>query len=150
MKTQVKEQIKKIITNIDGDQRFTAAQKAVLRLLWVNWGRHFSQREIAKSETWIGCHPEHEAEIMRGMLDTTTRMVRQIIRDLRVGHNIPILSDRQGYWLPETQEECDKYMASMELRAKAQAKAAVDTFNAMSEATGFTSEFMKKLQISIA
>jgi hypothetical protein len=146
----IKEQVKGIIIFIDEDRRFTAAQTSVLRLLWVKWGRHYSQREIAQTEAWLGCHPEHEADIRHGRFDTTTRMVRQIIRDLRVVHNIPILSDRKGYWLPETKEECDKYMADMEGRAKAQAAAAVETFNAMSAATGFTSEVMKKLQLTIS
>lgn len=51
--------------------------------------------------------------------ETTNRMVRSIIRDLRVNHGIPIISDTSGYWLPITEREILDFVKHLEILAKA-------------------------------
>ena len=91
-----------------------------------------TQREISDSAQWLGCHPIHEDEI--GLLnkkETTLRKVRQIVRTLRITHNIPILSDTKGYWLTDDKAEMTEYLQRIEATAKSQAAAWFETYKAM-------------------
>lgn len=105
--------------------------------------RHITQEEIAKSERWIGCHPEHERGIREGNLDTTLRMVRQIIRDLRIKYFVPILSDHTGYYLPATEEEAAEYLNDLAGKAQSQTRAWFETYNAMKTALNITQPFFE-------
>lgn len=131
MKQKIREKIRQIIDK----GGFTKPQEAVARILWAAYGKRLSQRDIARAEPWIGCHPEHEAHINAGKFETTTRMVRQVIRDLRIKHGIPVLSDTTGYFLPETQTECDVYLTGLKIKSIALADACILTYNAMHVAT---------------
>lgn len=104
-----------------------------------------TQRQIMKSASWLGCHPVHEDEI--GLVnkdDTTLRKIRQIIRNLRINHNVLILSDVKGYWIPETEEEIQEYLERMEATAKAQAKAWYETYRAMRHNFKIKSEYFEQ------
>ena len=94
-------------------------------------GGRISQRAIAISEPWLGCHPEHETNVVRNEFESTLRKVRQIIRDLRIIHKIPVLSDSDGYFLPSTQEEADEYLKRVESEARARAASSLETYRAM-------------------
>jgi hypothetical protein len=86
-----------------------------------------TQKQIAKSEDWIGSHPTHEG--WNG--ETTTRMVREVIRQLRVVHSLPILSSRDGYWLPETVQEIDEFLAIDERQVRARNQSSLETYRAL-------------------
>lgn len=105
-----------------------------------------TQRDIAKSEAWMGSHPRFEDY---SVTDTTLRKVRQIIRDLRLNHNAPILSDRDGYWIPSREEEVTEYLDRIEQEAKAQTKAWFETYKAMKFTFGATSDFFEQMRADI-
>jgi hypothetical protein len=121
------------------------AEAAVLRLLEENWndGNRVSQREIVATEEWLGCHPKHESEVVAHEYESTTRMVRQIIRNLRVEWAIPVLSDRDGYFLPLEEADAKKYLAELHRTAKARAAASMVTYHKMCEAFGFQGELLE-------
>jgi len=88
-----------------------------------------TQREIMKSERWLGCHDTHEADInLRNPEETTLRQVRAIIRRLRIEYHVPILSDVKGYWVPETMSEVEDAMQRLEATARAQARSWQETY----------------------
>lgn len=120
------------------------AEKAVLRLLWTAWVEEtgkITQGDIAKSQEWLGCHPKYESDVVRNKRESTLRQVRQIIRNLRIDHKIPILSDNKGYWIPRTESEVIEYVERMEKIAKAQAASWHQTYRAVSETLNVTSSF---------
>lgn len=120
-------------------------ERAVMSVLWEPFQkrepRKITQRQIAKSQRWLGCHPKHEKDIVRDEWETTLRQVRKIIRELRVTHLIPILSSREGYWICTSKEEAQEYIQTLELQAKSQAKAWFETYKAMKESLQIQSEF---------
>lgn len=97
-----------------------------------------SQAELAQLVE-AGNHKIHEEHLKSN--DTTLRQIRQIIRNLRVRWHAPILSDRQGYWIPKTEEEVLKYLTKLERTAMAQAKAHMITYNAMKQTFNVQSSF---------
>lgn len=123
----------------------TWPERAVMNQLMIGLeqNRPITQEEIAKSERWIGCHPEHERGIKEGHMDTTLRMVRQIIRDLRIKYHVPVLSDNRGYYLPRTEEEAAEYLKELETKAQSQAKSWFETYGAMKVALNITSPFFE-------
>lgn len=104
-----------------------------------------SQRDIARSVRWLGCHPTHEAMIARNKWETTTRQVRQIINDLRLKYQVPILSDRHGYWIARRESEAREYLSRIELEVKSLVKANFERYKAMKEALDISSEYMERL-----
>lgn len=122
---------------------------AVLGLLtgdrYVPGGR-ISQRGIAVSAPWLGCHPEHEADVVRNEFESTLRKVRQIIRDLRIIHKIPVLSDSDGYFLPSTQEEADEYVKRVEAEARARAASSLETYRAMRDMLTVGNKFFEAIE----
>lgn len=124
----------------------TMPERAVMSQLMTGLAeaRHITQEEIARSERWIGCHPKHEENIRGGKkMETTLRMVRQIIRDLRIKYCIPILSNESGYYLPTSEEEATTFLNNLAETAKSQAKAWFETYNAMRNALNITSPFFE-------
>lgn len=127
-------------------ERFNDEERAVLNILM----RHFNDRkvtqlEIARSERWMGCHPKHEADIRSNKMETTTRQVRQIIRDLRVKWEVPIISDVKGYWIVNSQEEAQEYLSRLEIEAKAQIKSWIETSDAMERALNIHNLFFTNI-----
>lgn len=108
-------------------------------------GTWITQLDIAKSERWIGCHPKHEVNIYNGKTDTTTRMIRQVIRDLRIKYNMPILSSVKGYKLVETRQEASEYLERIEREVKARNKSSFETYTAMKNALGVSNSFLDRI-----
>lgn len=127
--------------------KLTPEQDAVLALLEAAHApdARLSQRDIARSAAWLGCHPKHEAEVVANEFESTTRQVRDIIRQLRLEHLIPVLSDRGGYFLPSSQGEADSYIKRMESEARARAAASMVTYNVMKHTLGVTSAFFEAI-----
>lgn len=125
----------------------TDEERAVMANLWSNYGKgKVTQLQIARSERWMGCHPKHEADIRANKMETTTRQVRQIIRDLRVKWEVPIISDVNGYWIVTSQEEAQEYLNRLEIEAKAQIKSWIETSHAMTRALNLNNLFFTNLQ----
>lgn len=89
-----------------------------------------TQRQIAKHDRFLGCHKQHEEQITHPnhIKESTLRKVRQIIRDLRLIHGAPILSDTSGYWIPTKLQEVNDTLSRIEQTARSQAKAHMVTF----------------------
>lgn len=125
----------------------TEGQDAVLALLLEHWqpGVRLSQRDIVKSAPWLGCHPEHEADVVANEFETTTRMVREQIRDLRL-RGVPVLSDRAGYYLPSDMSEATEYVQRTSATARARAKASMVTYHTMRRSLGVSDPFLDSLK----
>lgn len=125
-------------------------ERAIMRVLYAAWTSgstaHITQRELAKSEAWLGCHEKHEFDKVQNPTETTLRKVRQIVRDLRLKHNAPILSDRDGYWIPSDSREVQEYLQRIEQEAKSQAAAWFETYKAMKGTFGVSSAFFEGSQ----
>lgn len=124
-------------------------QQRVLYGIWQEWPKQgkLTQRDLATMALGLGHHEIHEEHLPSKKNETTLRKVRQIIRDLRVTHNLPILSDKTGYWLPHTIAECEEYLRRIEAMARAQAAAWHETYRAMERTVGVRSEFFDKQRI---
>lgn len=120
------------------------AVMSVIYQAWLKGGKKVTQRDIAKSERWLGCNKKHELDIVKDPKETTLRKVRQIVRDLRVTHRAPILSDRKGYWIPLTFSEVNQYLVRIEGEAKAQAAAWFETYRAMQKTFEVESKFFEQ------
>ncbi len=103
-----------------------------------------TQLQIARSARWLGCHPKHE-QMLRDKLSSTLRNVRQIVRDLRLKHDAKIISDTDGYWIPESPEEVQEYLLRLEATARSQAKAWMVTYQHMKKVFGVESPFFNQL-----
>lgn len=127
--------------------RISTEEAAVLYAIWEAWGqsKKITQQQIADSERFLGCHPKYEADIVSKKRDSTLRQVRQLIRNLRILHGVPILSDARGYWIPYSIDEASEYLERTEAIAKAQAAAWFETYRAMRDTLGITSSFFERL-----
>ena len=107
-------------------------EETVILNLLQNSKSKLTQRQIALSEPFLGCN-RHELESVpkSRQFETTLRRVRQIIRDLRIKHKQPILSDKDGYWYSTNIEEAADVLQRMEVMAYAQAAAWHETYQAM-------------------
>lgn len=121
----------------------TAHESDVLTVL--RSGKH-TQAQIA-AKVVVGWHPKHEAHLPITD-ESTLRKIRQIIRDLRLNHGVKILSDIDGYWITESQEEAKEYLERIERTAKAQAKSHMVTYHMMSNLFGLKSEYFDKQSIA--
>lgn len=143
--TDFQELIKTRVLDLSKED-LTPEEKAVMANLWSNYGQgKVTQLMIARSERWMGCHPKHEADIRANKMETTTRQVRQIIRDLRVKWEVPIISDVKGYWIVTSQEEAEEYLDRLEIEAKAQIKSWIETSNAMKHALNIHNLFFTNI-----
>lgn len=122
-------------------------EMAVLELLIRQWQfssstEKISQDAISQTVQNLGRHEQHERHVPRKK-STTNRKVRQLIRNLRVKFGVPILSGRDGYWLPKSEKDSIDYIDRLELLARAQAKAWYETYEAMSDALEVSSEYFE-------
>lgn len=104
-----------------------------------------TQRDIARSAPWLGCHPKHERDVSGNEFETTTRKVRHVVRNLRIKHKIPILSSTSGYFVPDTNEEVSEYLDRMERESKSRAEASIETYRVMAETLNIKSEYFEGL-----
>ena len=95
--------------------------------------RKISQRDIANSEPWLGCHGKFEGDIVsrNKQHESTLRKVRQIVHDLRVDFGIPIISDRHGYWIPTNEDEANAFIERLEAETKASIASKAMTYKAL-------------------
>lgn len=120
-------------------------EQAIIRLLHERWNerKQTTQAQIARAVLGLGHHERHEDGLPTKKNESTLRKVRQIIRDIRVNHGIPILSDSCGYWLPYNIEECQTFIAKMERTAKAHMAARYETYRAVERSLGLRSDFFE-------
>lgn len=127
-----------------GKSGIPSEAKDVLRVLYNrmtgNLGK-VTQEDLVRILPQLGNHPKHEKP---PTMDTTLRKVRQIIRDLRVKHWAPILSDKEGYWIPQTKEEAQEYMNRVEGEIRARVAASFETYKCMKESLGIANTFLDK------
>lgn len=128
--------------------RISLEESAVLYAIWEAWGlqKKITQQQIADSERFLGCHPKYEVDAVAKKRDSTLRQVRQLIRNLRITHGVPILSDPKGYWIPYSTTEASEYLERAEAFAKAQAAAWFETYRAMRDTLNITSSFFERLE----
>lgn len=119
--------------------QLTNDEKAILNLI-SSANHRITQEEIAKSEKWLGSHPEYEVE----KRESSLRKIRQVIRDLRIKKGYMILSDAKGYWLMKDRKEAIEYCERIERVAKSQAKAWFETYNAMRKNFGLNSQYFEQ------
>lgn len=109
-----------------------------------NCDKRITQRQIALHENLLGCHPIYESNInLPNPNESTLRKVRQIIRDLRLIHNAPILSDVKGYFVPQDESEINEYLTRVEKLAKAQARAWHETYQHMKNTFAVESSYFE-------
>lgn len=77
----------------------------------IHRNKRVKMAELAR-QTALGDYETYE-ESQEG---TTKRKVRKIIRDLRIKHRIPIMSDIKGYFLAHVQAEAVDFMGRIEKR----------------------------------
>ena len=115
-------------------------EKAVLSIIFYEApklkNRRITQRQIANTERWMGIHKKYEDHLKISKIDSTLRKVRQIIRNLRINHKAPILSDINGYWIPKSRLEVTDNLSRIENVAKAQAKAFYETYTELRKCFG--------------
>ncbi len=127
-----------------GHSPIPASHKSVLRLLFKEWqasANKMTQSYISGAIPDLGGHHTHE-DIRTH--DSSLRQVRQVIRDLRVLHGAPILSDSHGYWIPHSESEVRTYLTSLEREARAAAAAHFETYTAMKKSLGIDSAFFDR------
>lgn len=115
-------------------------EQSILQVLQT--GGKFTQRELARSEPFLNCH-KHELESVpkQRQFETTLRQVRQLIRNLRIIHHQPILSDTKGYWYSTDIDEAAEVIKRMEVTAKAQAASWHETYKAMRNTYNIRSDY---------
>lgn len=123
------------------EENLNSEEKIVYELIKGCTGR-ITQRQIMTHARYIGCHPIHEDDIgLVNKQESTLRKIRQVIRDLRIIHFAPILSDAKGYFIPETEEEVKEYLERMEKTVKAQQAAWRETYIVMKSVFEIESDF---------
>lgn len=111
---------------------------------WESW-KKVTQRELAEAAPWIGPHVHFETKAAeKGFFDTTTRRVREIVRNLRVKHGMPILSDHDGYYFPWYPDQCRLMLTKMEREVYARARSSYETYREMQKIFGVSSEKMER------
>jgi predicted house-cleaning noncanonical NTP pyrophosphatase (MazG superfamily) len=104
-----------------------------------------TQLQIAKHEKYLGCLEKHEGHLEIDKQASTLRKIRFLVREMRVKKNIPILSDREGYFIMRTSDEALEYIKRIERTAKAQTRAWWETYRSMSKMFNIESEYLEKL-----
>lgn len=94
-----------------------------------------TQIDIVRSVEWLGCYERFEATKVADKEQSTTRKVRSVVKDLRMKHNVPILSDHNGYWLwdGDNREEVKEFMEGFEAAARAEAVSRMVTYHHLSK-----------------
>lgn len=100
-------------------EKLSDKEKAVYDFIAVS-GKPVTQLDIMRSNEWLGCHP-FEDHLPIDKQQSTLRQIRQIIHDLRMKHDAPIISGVDGYWIPSSDDEVRNYISKRERESKAQA-----------------------------
>jgi phosphopantetheine adenylyltransferase len=100
----------------------------------------FMKRKITQQE--IVDFPEWEEK-------PTKRTVREIIRQLRVDHQYPIISDSKGYTFPRDKKEAQEYIDRLEHTVREAATSHYETYGAMKKALGMENEFFEQLDLDL-
>lgn len=124
------------------------SEEIIVYQLIKNSPGRITQLQICRSGAWVGSHPKHEAHLPIDHEQSTLRKVRQIIRDLRLKQNLPIISDKDGYWIPTTQGEAEEYILRIERTARAQAKAWNETYSAMNKMFNVRSNYFEQQKLT--
>lgn len=123
-------------------------QLVVIKLILTAWkeGYKVTQRDIAIHETWIGAHPKWEIKkILAGFTETSTRRVREIVRDLRVIWHVPILSDEDGYFFAFNTEDARRVLMRIESEVYSRNLSSVQTYREMQKMFGSISDFIDQI-----
>ena len=126
-----------------GRSDIPSAERDVLRVLYQRWQRgegKITQRELADAVPDLGRHQREKVPTE----ETTLRKIRQVVRDLRVLRWAPVISDGDGYWIPRNEAEAREYIERMEAEVKARVAASFETYRAMRESLGITSNFLDR------
>jgi hypothetical protein len=128
-KNTVKTSIKKLFFMIKTSEELTVA--SMILNAWIA-GAKVTQRRIAEDADWIGVHPSYEGTAKdAGFIETSSRRVRQIVRDLRLKYGLPILSDSDGYYFPFSAQDQEKYIKRVEMEVAARNRASLETIEKM-------------------
>ena len=100
----------------------------------------FKQRDIALICRELGSHPVHE----QPQFETTMRLVRKIVHDLRSEHGCPIVSDIHGYWIPTDMSEVVDYLERIERTAKSQSAAWFKSYDVAKNTYGVKNKFFER------
>lgn len=142
MKT-MKEEIQEIVRN--NWSKMPAPEQSVLWCICEAYelNKSISQGKIASHERFLGAHPKHEKHLKSP--ESTKRQIRQLVRNLRVNHNVPILSSNKGYKLPISREELNDFVKDLERTARAQAASWYETYKSVRKHCDTTSSFLDQL-----
>lgn len=77
----------------------------------------------------------------------TKREVRELIRQLRVQHQYPIISDSSGYTFPRDKAEAQEYIDRLENTVQSTIRSHHQTYKAMNLALGMDSAFFEQMEL---
>lgn len=102
-----------------------------------------TQLQLAR-KVFVGCHERFEE--YNTPKESSLRKIRQIIFDLRMKHDLQILSDRKGYYLMKKGyvEDAKRFIDELEITAKAQAKSYFARYKKMSVTLGVKSQYFEQ------
>lgn len=108
MKTY-KEQVQdKIRTIVLSNKKIRIEHVIVLNMIVRNNGTAITQDYIYTCDNTLGEHKRHCSKTNKR--DNALRHIRHLIRELRVKFNLPILSSKQGYYLPNNTKEANEFI----------------------------------------
>lgn len=91
-------------------------ERQVYTVIYQN--KRIKQAEVAR-QTTVGSHDKYE-NMSESEQGSTKRKVRQIVRNLRLNHRIPIMSDNKGYFIAHRQDEAIEFMELISKRLTSQ------------------------------
>jgi homoserine trans-succinylase len=109
--------------------------------LIVNSGSRITQLQLAR-KAFVGCHERFEG--YDTPKQSTLRKVRQLVNDLRMKHDLQILSDRKGYYIMRSKADAEVFIKELEITAKAQTKAYFERYRKMSRTLGIKSDYFEQ------
>jgi len=124
-----------------GKSNIPSEERDVLRVLFERWKNRegkITQRELAAAVPDLGRHNKEKLATD----ETTLRRIRGVIRDLRVLRWAPIISDSDGYYIPQNPDQAKAYIERVEQEVKARVAASFETYRAMKESLGISSAFL--------
>lgn len=124
-------------------ENLSPEEQAVYDLICAN--NRITQLQICKSEKWLGIS-KHEEHLNIDKRESTLRRIREIIRGMRLKHNLPILSDTSGYYILKTDAEAELYIKRLERSAKAAAKSFMVTYAVMKKTLGVKSDYFEEAE----
>ena len=126
------------------DTRTMSQEQGLVWILLLKWGNAvgLTQEEIKRRLPELGKHYKDKTPLLH---QTTLRKVRAIIRELRVEHGAPILSDSEGYWVSRDAQQCRIFLRRMEREVAARNKSSLETYAALSKSLGVRSKALDAL-----